>query len=40
MTAAKPDRAPRADLQPVLDARQSILDAARPAAVAQQRKRG
>jgi acetyl-CoA carboxylase carboxyltransferase component len=40
MTAAKPDRAPRADLQPVLEARQAILDAARPAAVAQQRKRG
>ncbi|MBV8411180.1 MAG: biotin carboxylase [Alphaproteobacteria bacterium] len=40
MTAAKPDRPPRADLQPVLAARQTILDAARPAAVAQQRKRG
>jgi acetyl-CoA carboxylase carboxyltransferase component len=40
MSEAKPDRPLRPDLEQVRQARESILDPARPAAVAQQRKRG
>ncbi len=40
MTGTKSDRPLRPDLQQVLQSRDAILDAARPASVAQQRKRG